>query len=106
MNPPYHHHYQSGRSSFTYFDDNNQIIKLATNSINDNNKKQFNAKYKKIGPEGTLEKNFNNEEQLNQFLGNNVNGKYIVDNSRVKKKKVKKSKSIKKKRRRSRKKIF
>ena len=99
------HYYQSGSSSFTYIDNNNQI-QLASNSINDNNKKQFNAKYKQIGPEGTLEKNFNNEEQLNQFLGNNVNGKYIVDNSRVKKKKVKKSKSIKKKRRRSRKKIF
>ena len=94
------HYYQSGSSSFTYIDDNNQI-QLASNSINDNNKKQFNAKYKQIGPEGTLEKNFNNEEQLNQFLGNNVNSNYIVDNSRVNKKKVKKS--IKKQRRRSRK---
>lgn len=97
-------YYQSS-SSITYIDDNNQI-QLAANSINDNNKKQFNAKYKKINPEGTLEKNFNNEEQFNQFLGNHfLSNKYIVDNSRVKKKKVKKSKKSTKKRR-SRRKIF
>lgn len=72
------------KSSISY-SDNNQQIQL--DRINNNG--LFNANYKHINNNsgGVIKRNFNNQQQLNDFI-NNYN--LILDNSNIRKKRTKK----------------
>lgn len=91
-------YYHSSSSNITYIDNNNHKIQLIKNSIDNNNNKEFNATYKEIDHRQgkNIEKNFTNERQLHNFLGNKV----IDNNHSILKKKSKRKlkKSIKKRR--------
>ncbi len=87
------HNYFQQSNIIAYIDDDNQKIELIQNSIDDNSKKSFNAKFKQVKKSGeVIEQNFDNQQQLNNF----INRFLILDNSKQKKKK-KRSKSRRKK---------